>query len=96
MGSGVLKYDLLDERPVANFDYGDYRGGEALFVARPDATDEDDGYLLELLMGDQDSALLILDASTMTEVARLPLPQRVPYGVHGCWLDGEQLNSLGE
>ncbi|MEH6586101.1 MAG: carotenoid oxygenase family protein [Halioglobus sp.] len=94
MASNVLKYDLLDEKPLATFDYGQYRGGEALFVAKPDAVAEDDGYLLELLMGDSDAALLILDASNMKEVARLPLPQRVPYGVHSCWLTTEQLASL--
>ena len=94
MGSGVLKYDLLDEKPIATFDYGEYRGGEALFVARPDAVEEDDGYLLELLMRDEDAVLLVLDASSMTELARLPLPQRVPYGVHGCWLAPEQLEQF--
>ncbi|MEP4146006.1 MAG: carotenoid oxygenase family protein [Halioglobus sp.] len=94
MGSGVLKYDLLDEQAVASFDYGEYRGGEALFVPRDNAVEEDDGYLLEILMSDQDSALLVLDARTMEEIARLPLPQRVPYGVHGCWLGSEQLQSL--
>ncbi len=94
MGSGVLKYDLLDEQAAGSFDYGDYRGGEALFVPRVNAVEEDDGYLLELLMSDKDSALLVLDARNMTEVARLTLPQRVPYGVHACWLNGEQLQTL--
>ena len=94
MGSGVLKYDMLEEKSVASFDYGDYRGGEALFVPRRGATAEDDGYLVELLMRDEDAALLILDATSMTEIARLPLPQRVPYGVHGCWLDEEQLKEM--
>ena len=94
MGSGVLKYDLLEEREVASFDYGEYRGGEALFVAKAGAGEEDDGYLLDLLMRDEDAVLLILDARTMQEVTRLPLPQRVPYGVHGCWLDAGQLAQL--
>ena len=79
---------------IASFDYGEYRGGEALFVPRDNAVEEDDGYLLELLTSDKDSALLVLDAKTMTEIARLTLPQRVPYGVHGCWLNSEQLQSL--
>ena len=94
MGSGVLKYDLLEEKPVANFDYGEYRGGEALFVAKTNAEAEDDGYLLELLMGDEDAALLVIDARSMTELARLPLPQRVPYGVHACWVTPGQLDQL--
>ncbi len=30
----------------------------------------------------------------MTEVTRLPLPQRVPFGVHSCWLNTEQIAAL--
>lgn len=94
MGKGVLKYDLEEEREVASFDYGEFFGGEALFVPRRDASDEDDGYLLELLMAENRAELLILDAKTMSECARLHLPQRVPFGVHACWLDDDKLNRL--
>jgi carotenoid cleavage dioxygenase-like enzyme len=95
MGKGVLKYDLLEEREAGYFDYGDYYGGEALFVAREGATAEDDGYLLDLLMTDDSACLLIMDAGSMTETARLHLPQRVPFGVHGCWLNDAQVQALG-
>ena len=54
---------------------------------------EDDGYLLDLLMTD-DRADLIIDASTMTERARLHLPPRVPFGVHACWLNRDDLADL--
>ncbi len=94
MAKGVLKYDVIAEAEVAYFDYGEYYGGEALFVPRRDSASEDDGYLLELIMADDRAALLILDAATMTEVTRLPLPQRVPFGVHSCWLNTEQIAAL--
>ena len=94
MAKGVLKYDVMAEAEVAYFDYGEYYGGEALFVPRKDSASEDDGYLLELIMADDRAALLILDAATMTEVTRLPLPQRVPFGVHSCWLNTEQIGAL--
>ncbi len=94
MAKGVLKYDVIAEVEVAYFDYGEYYGGEALFVPRRDSASEDDGYLLELIMADDRAALLILDAATMTEVTRLPLPQRVPFGVHSCWLNTEQIAAL--
>jgi carotenoid cleavage dioxygenase len=81
MGKGVLKYDLLEEKDVAYFDYGDYYGGEALFVPPKDSTAEDDGYLLELLMADDEACLIVIDARSMTELARLQLPQRVPFGL---------------
>ncbi len=94
MAKGVLKYDVLDEREVAYFDYGEFYGGEALFVPRNNASGEDDGYLLDLLMTADRAELLILDATSMAEVARLHLPQRVPFGVHSCWLNQQQLASL--
>jgi carotenoid cleavage dioxygenase len=94
MGKGVLKYDLPAEKEVAYFDYGDYRGGEALFVPRQNAVVEDDGYLLELLMADDQACLIVIDARSMTELARLHLPQRVPFGVHACWLDEIKLKAL--
>lgn len=96
MGKGVLKYDLLSEKEVKYFDYGEFFGGEALFVPKKGAVDEDDGYLLELLMSDTTAQMLILDAKSMTEVARLHLPQRVPYGVHACWIDQHKLAELAK
>ena len=94
MARGVLKYDMVDEREVAYFDYGEFYGGEALFVPRTNASSEDDGYLLELLMMADRAELLIIDAATMQEMARLLLPQRVPFGVHSCWLNQEKVASL--
>jgi carotenoid cleavage dioxygenase-like enzyme len=94
MGKGVLKYDLANHTEAGYFDYGDLHGGEALFVPKAGATGEDDGYLLDLLMGDTDAALVVIDASTMQEVARLHLPQRVPFGVHACWLDIPKLDTI--
>ncbi|MBR1301127.1 carotenoid oxygenase family protein [Bradyrhizobium sp. AUGA SZCCT0042] len=96
MGKGVLKYDLLSEKEVKHFDYGEFFGGEALFVPKEGAVDEDDGYLLELLMSDATAQMLILDAKSMTEVARLHLPQRVPYGVHACWINQQKLAELAK
>jgi carotenoid cleavage dioxygenase-like enzyme len=59
--------------------------GEAIFVPEPSPEGEDDGVLLSLALdGRADgSVLLCLDASTLTELARAPLPHRVPFGFHG-------------
>jgi carotenoid cleavage dioxygenase-like enzyme len=59
--------------------------GEAIFVPAPSPAAEDDGVLLSLALDGRAgrSVLLCLDAGTMTERARLPLPHRVPYGFHG-------------
>jgi carotenoid cleavage dioxygenase len=94
MARGVLKFDLELEQPVGYFDYGEFVGGEALFVPAAGATEEDHGYLVELLMREDRACVLVIDARSMQELARLPLPQRVPYGVHGCWLDRARLDTL--
>jgi carotenoid cleavage dioxygenase-like enzyme len=94
MGKGVMKYDLIDRCDVKYFDYGDYVGGEALFVPKAQSEAEDDGYLVDILMSESGACMLIIDAGSMTELARLHLPQRVPYGVHACFLNDEKLAAL--
>jgi carotenoid cleavage dioxygenase-like enzyme len=94
MGKGVLKYDLLNERDVEYFGYGDALGGEPLFVPRQGSVEEDDGYLLDLLMRDESAELIVIDAKKMSELARVHLPARVPFGVHAYWLGASELDML--
>ncbi len=62
--------------------------GEWLFV--PAGDDEDAGYLLTYEYDDRTerSQLLVVDATAVPKgpVARVELPQRVPYGFHGTWV----------
>ncbi|KAF2146304.1 uncharacterized protein K452DRAFT_243023 [Aplosporella prunicola CBS 121167] len=77
---------------------------EARFVPRRNAASEDDGFLLfyvfdESQLDDEGEAisgsvswLWILDARNMRDVvARVRLPTRVPYGLHGEWFSEEQI-----
>lgn len=59
--------------------------GEALFVPDEAAGNEDDGWVLSYVFdhADNRSQLLVADATTMKEVARVKLPKRVPHGFHG-------------
>lgn len=59
--------------------------GEPVFVSRPDAKEEDDGVVLSVVLDAKRRAsfLLIADASTFDEVARVQLPQVVTFGFHG-------------
>lgn len=60
--------------------------GEPVFVPRPHATGEDDGWLLALFFDAkrERSQLVILDAQNLAEpIARLHLQHHVPYGLHG-------------
>ncbi len=85
--TAVAKVDL-ERGTVRRWSEPGVHPGEATFVPAPSGTAEDDGVLLSLALdGAADrSALLCLDAETLTERARLPLPHRVPYGFHGQFL----------
>ena len=65
--------------------------GEWLFVPGGDAADEDAGYLLTYLYdaARDASELVIVDATDVAAgpVARVALPQRVPYGFHATWVE---------
>lgn len=86
----TVKHDLHSgERQV--FDHGPGRAaGEPVFVARPGSTIEDDGWLVTFVHdGTDDSAeFVVLDAQDFDRgyVARVKLPQRVPFGFHGNWV----------
>lgn len=59
--------------------------GEPVFVAAPEAKDEDDGVLLSIVLDSarESSYLLVLDAATLAERARASVPERIPFGFHG-------------
>ncbi|MAT05327.1 MAG: carotenoid oxygenase [Acidimicrobiaceae bacterium] len=89
-GWPTVKHDLqTGERQV--FDHGPGRaGGEPVFVARPDGSEEDDGWLITYVhdLGAGSAEFVVLDAADFDRgyVARVPLPQRIPYGFHGNWV----------
>ncbi|KAI0377608.1 carotenoid oxygenase [Hypomontagnella monticulosa] len=77
---------------------------EPRFVPRTDARTEDDGWLLTYVFDESQlddkgqcsdeaiSEFWIIDARNMREVvARVILPQRVPYGLHGAWFSEDEI-----
>uniref|UniRef100_A0A671Y0B8 Beta-carotene 15, 15-dioxygenase 2, like n=1 Tax=Sparus aurata TaxID=8175 RepID=A0A671Y0B8_SPAAU len=59
---------------------------EPVFVASPQATDEDDGVVMSVIITpreEKSTFLLVLDAKTFTELGRAEVPVNVPYGTHG-------------
>lgn len=64
--------------------------GEFVFVPRPNAQSEDDGYLLGFAYepGRETSSLTIFDAQNLEQgaLARVLTPRRVPFGFHGEWV----------
>jgi len=75
----------------------DYAPGEPIFVPRPGATVEDDGWIMGL-WGDamrNTSELVILNAQDFaaTPAARIKLDHRVTNGFHGSWVSQDQLQA---
>ncbi|WP_375494336.1 carotenoid oxygenase family protein [uncultured Nostoc sp.] len=90
---GIIKYDFSSGKSQThNFGQGRY-GGEAVFAPRPGATAEDDGWLITFVHdeGEDTSELVVVNAQDVTTepVARVIIPQRVPYGFHGIWVAQE-------
>jgi carotenoid cleavage dioxygenase-like enzyme len=65
------------------------RPGEAVFAPAPDPGAEDDGVLVSLVLDEdrEESFLLVLDATTMDELARARLPHATPFPFHGQFYD---------
>jgi carotenoid cleavage dioxygenase len=65
-----------------------------VFVAASESAGEDEGWVLSVVYdeGRDGSDLVVLDGCDFSgaEVARVRLPQRVPFGFHGSWVsDGD-------
>ena len=86
----TVKHDLVTGmRDV--FDHGAGRAaGEPVFVARPGGSEEDDGWLVTFVHDGNDNSaeFVVIDAQDFSRgyVARVKLPQRVPFGFHGNWV----------
>ncbi|WYM03575.1 MAG: carotenoid oxygenase family protein [Gloeotrichia echinulata CP02] len=94
---GLIKYDFSNGTSQTHeFGQGRY-GGEAVFVPRSGATVEDDGWLVTFVHDEaaETSELVVVNAQDVNSepVARVLIPQRVPYGFHGAWISEEQLQS---
>lgn len=65
--------------------------GEPIFVPRPDATEEDDGWVLTVVYdaAHHRSDIVILDGRNLNQapVARVHLKHHIPYGLHGSWTE---------
>ena len=80
----LLKVDVRSGASHSWSEDGCYPG-EAVFVASPGATAEDDGVLLSVVLDARQntSFLLVLDAGSFTEIARASVPHHIPFGFHG-------------
>lgn len=95
---GASDAEFLDRLVLADLDAGRATEwhepgtfpGEPVFVPRPGSTDEGDGVVLSVVLEPTRgaSSLLVLDARTLTELARAAVPQHIPFGFHGGFVRG--------
>ncbi|KAL9103127.1 MAG: hypothetical protein Q9163_001807 [Psora crenata] len=103
IGEIIHANDPVDPIKVFKMPEGWY-AQEPRFVPKSGGVSEDDGWVLSYvfdesqLQGDGEclpdgkSELWIIDARSMKDVvAKVKLPQRVPYGLHGHWFSGEDV-----
>ncbi|WP_428391831.1 carotenoid oxygenase family protein [Lichenicoccus sp.] len=89
----LYKHDMqAGSRHVHEFGDG-HLPGEFVFVPRTQEAEEDDGWLLGLVINvaDDTTDLVILDARDFeaTPVATIRVPHRIPPGFHGNWFPAE-------
>jgi carotenoid cleavage dioxygenase len=85
----LFKHDL-EGRSRQVHDFGpDRLPGEFVFIPRPNARSEDDGWLMGYVLdrAQHTTDLVILDAARFEAApqARITIPQRIPPGFHGNW-----------
>ena len=82
----LVKADVRRGEALTWHDPGTFPG-EPIFVRRPGGRRDDDGVVLSVLLdaGRRSSALVVLDAGTMEEVARASVPHHIPFGFHGVY-----------
>jgi carotenoid cleavage dioxygenase-like enzyme len=89
--SGLVKYDF-DTGASARHEFGPGRNSAEPCFVRAEASDprSDEGWVVSYVHDENtgQTELSILDAQDFeaTPVARIALPQRVPYGFHGSWI----------
>jgi carotenoid cleavage dioxygenase len=99
VSGALIKYDFQTGK-ASRHAHGEGRfGGEGVFVPRPSARTEDDGWLVTYVHDEADakSEMVVLDAQDFGKppVARVLLPARVPHGFHGAWIAGDVLAKQG-
>ncbi|XP_041855949.1 beta-carotene 15, 15-dioxygenase 2, like [Melanotaenia boesemani] len=87
----LLKMDV-NTKELKVWRYPGLYPSEPVFIASPDAVEEDDGVVLSVIITprkEKSTFLLVLDAKTFTELGRAEVPVNIPYGTHGVF------NSMG-
>ena len=95
----LYKHDLTSGTRLLHWFGAGRIAGEFVFVPRNERADEDDGWLIGLVIeaDGETTALEIIDARDFESgpVASVRIPHRVPPGIHGAWLpSGDRQSAL--
>jgi len=89
-GRAIVRHDLDTDGSVTQDSGGSRIPGEPVVVPRPGARHEDDGCLSTYVSDEptNSSEFVVLGGGDIAgdPVARVPLPQRVPFGFRGSWI----------
>jgi carotenoid cleavage dioxygenase-like enzyme len=87
------RFDVRDRAALSFFAGETHVLQEPSFAPRPGGSEEGDGYVLGTAhnLAERRSELVILDAPSMQELARIILPFRNSPQVHGVWASAEEL-----
>jgi len=85
---GLFKFDMMKNEIDSYYQQDSVYLSEPVFVADPNGKEEDDGVLLsQAYFGhEQETKLLILDATDMKVIAEVPTGNVAPLDFHGTWI----------
>ena len=89
--NNYFKYDFEKSENITH-DFGEScQAAEPVFIPKKNAKSEDDGFVVGFVYDKTTdlSDFVVLDAQNFSEapLARITLPQRVPFGFHGSWIN---------
>ena len=89
--NNYFKHDF-EKSETAVHDFGEAcQAAEPVFIPKKNAQSEDEGFVVGFVYDKKTdlSDFVILDAQNFSEapLARVTLPQRVPFGFHGSWIN---------
>eukprot|EP00890_Picochlorum_soloecismus_P003124 jgi/Picsp_1/3812/NSC_01324-R1_carotenoid cleavage dioxygenase 8 len=86
VSNALVKFDTEKKESILWHEAGSMPG-EPCFIPNPSATSEDDGAVISLVTeASGSSALVVLDAKTMQELARVRCPRPLTSGFHGTFI----------
>ncbi len=86
----IVKYDTAKDTRTSWYAGDSGHVGENVFAPDPDGSAEDDGWIINSMHDDSgsgQSSIVVLDARDLAAgpVARVLIPQRMPFGFHANW-----------